>query len=154
VSDALGLLDITSTLGRFFRAVDAQDWGVVTTALAETVTTDYTSVFGGVPEQLSREELVTRWRGLLPGFDATQHLVGPPVVLGTPDGAWVRVGCNVRGYHHLESRTWMVAGWYTVALDGDAAASGSWRIAGIALAMSYETGDRGLVARAQQRSPG
>ena len=44
---------------------------------------------------------------MLPGFDATQHFIGP--LIETADD---RYECNVRGYHHLDDETWMVAGWY------------------------------------------
>ncbi len=109
-------------------------------------------VFGGSPEAVSRDELVTRWRGLLPGFDATQHLLGPAVGLDRPGGGRALVGCNVRGYHHLDGQTWMVAGWYTLALTAGRSDPASWRITGIGLARSYETGSRELVAQAQARA--
>jgi len=130
---------------RFFRAVDTRDWDQVLAAMTEHPRLDYTSLFGGEPEDLASSEVIERWRGLLPGFDATMHLLGPLVHEGDT------VECNVRGYHHLGNDTWMVAGWYTLLLvDGDEGPV----IAGIRLLVSYETGSRDLVDRAQERASG
>jgi SnoaL-like domain len=129
------------TIPLFFRAVDRRDWAAVAGGLADEVTVDYTSVFGGVVETLPGHGLVARWQGMLPGFDATQHFLGPPVA--TDPGV---VECNVRGYHHLEGEVWMVAGWYRLVMqDGD-------RIGGITLTTTYETGDRALVEKARARA--
>jgi SnoaL-like protein len=123
----------------FFHAVDDRDWPAVRAGLAEEVATDYTSLFGGEPERLAADALVERWRGLLPGFDATQHLLGPLVPSGTT------VECNVRGYHHLDGRTWMVAGRYTLTLHGE-------KVAGIVLHTAYQEGDKSLVEEATARA--
>lgn len=138
--------DALSTVIRFFRAVDAREWDVVTALLADVVASDYTSLFAGEPESVSGAELATRWQALLPGFDATQHFLGPLLVSG-PD----TVECNVRGYHVLGDEVWMVAGWYVLTVErGEGAAP--VRISGITLVSSYETGPRELVERAQQRA--
>jgi hypothetical protein len=65
-------------------AVDTLDWDGVLAVLAPEVRLDYTSLWGGAAETVAAGEVVTRWRGLLPGFDATQHLTGP--VLVSDDG--------------------------------------------------------------------
>lgn len=136
--------DARLAVGRFFRAVDTRDWDTVARLLADEVDLDYTSVFGGEPERVAGPELVARWRGLLPGFDATQHFVAP--LLATAEDV---LEGNVRGYHHLDGDTWMVAGWYRITLS---ATPGGGRIAGITLTEAYETGSRDLVERAQQRA--
>ena len=136
-----------AALLRFFRAIDERAWDDLATLLAERVTLDYVSVFGGQVETLAREEVLARWRGLLPGFDATQHFVAALVDL---DGDGVLEG-NVRGYHHLDGDTWMVAGWYRLTV---AESKVGPQVAGIVLTLGYETGSRELVERAQQRAGG
>ncbi|PZF82041.1 nuclear transport factor 2 family protein [Jiangella anatolica] len=125
-------------------AVDTLDWDTVEATLAAEVELDYTSLWGGSAETVPGPEVVARWRGLLPGFDATQHLTGP--VLVHPGG---RRTTTVRGYHHLadgDSRsTWMVAGWYDIRVDD------AGRVAAITLHTSYEEGDRALVEAATAR---
>ena len=132
-----------AAIHRFFRAVDARDWETVAAGLTDQVQLDYTSLFDGDPEVLSGAEVVARWQGLLPGFDATMHLLGPALHHGET------TQCNVRGYHHLDGQTWVVAGWYTLTLNSS---ERDPLLAGITLDVSYEEGDRGLVERAQARA--
>jgi hypothetical protein len=110
----------------------------------------YTSLFGGAPERLAAGTLVTRWQGLLPGFDGTQHLLGPLVITPTGDDD-ATVACNVRGYHHLNGSTWLVAGRYSLTLRR---AGENWRVAGIVLRTTYEEGDRSLAEQATARAAG
>lgn len=131
-------------------AVDLLDWDGVLAVLDDQVRLDYTSLWGGSAETVAATEVVTRWQGLLPGFDTTQHLTGP--VLVSPDGDGVRCTTTVRGYHHVvdgdQQATWMIAGWYDIRVrqvpDG-------WRIAAITLHATYEEGDRALTEAATAR---
>jgi SnoaL-like protein len=132
-------------------AIDRLDWTAVRAAFASTVTVDYTSLFGGSVETLAADGLLERWRGLLPGFEATQHLIGPVIVTGT-GGDTAVAETQVRGYHHVPGAgggaSWMAAGRYRFAMrrgeDG-------WRIAGLTLELAYQEGNRGLPAIAQSR---
>ncbi|HEY8525291.1 MAG TPA: nuclear transport factor 2 family protein [Acidimicrobiales bacterium] len=140
----------TDVATRLLLAVDTLDWDGVAAALAPTVTTDYTSLWGGEPETLAAGELIGRWRELLTGFDATQHLTGP-VVVTSADGDRATCATTVRGYHHVAGAgggTWMCAGRYEMGL---ARTSGGWRVAAITLHVAYEDGDRGLVDVARSR---
>ena len=132
---------------RFFHAIDDRAWPAVRAGLTDEVSSDYTSLFGGAPERLAADALVTRWQRLLPGFDGTQHLLGPLVIEPTGDDA--TVACNVRAYHHLGGSTWLVAGRYLLTLHR---ADGTWRVAGIVLHTTYEEGDRSLTGQASARA--
>jgi hypothetical protein len=134
---------------RFFHAVDDRDWRAVRAGLTDEVHADYSSLSGGGPEQLAADALIARWQGLLPGFDGTQHLLGPPAITVAGDDATVDV--NVRGYHHLDGSTWLVAGRYTLTLRREA---GAWRVAGIVLRTTYQEGDRSLAEQATARAAG
>lgn len=160
----------TETVVRFFHDVDRHDWAAVRAGLSDVVDTDYTSLFGGAPEQLPADDLVARWRGLIPGFDITQHLLGP-VVLSADDAGGAddndpggkderRLEANVRAHHRLAgagleagvgagAEEWMVAGRYAITARRDGPV---WRVAAITLHTSYETGDRALVEQASARA--
>lgn len=138
--------DTLLAIGRFFRAVDCRDWDAVVGLLADKVSVDYTSVFGGEPETVSGPELVTRWKGLLPGFDATQHFLAQ--LLPGGDG---QLECNVRGHHYLDGEEWMVAGWYQLTVTGGRDDQ-PVRLSGITITRSHETGSRDLLTRAQERA--
>jgi SnoaL-like domain len=71
---------VSDVLARFLLALDDHDWDGVTAALGETVRRDYTSLFGGEPDDLSGAALTAEWRGVLAGLDGHQHLLGMPAV--------------------------------------------------------------------------
>src|SRR5690606_21873398 len=93
---------VTAAVSDLLFAIDDLDWEGVRNALADEVTIDYTSLWGGELEHLAASELVARWQGLLPGFDATQHLTGPIVVRQAGEGR-VTATTTVRGYHVVET---------------------------------------------------
>ncbi|EQD78505.1 hypothetical protein B1B_00687, partial [mine drainage metagenome] len=70
-------LAVADAFTGLLHAIDALEWPRVRSALADRVATDYTSLFGGSPAERTADELIRVWEGLLPGFDATQHLTGP-----------------------------------------------------------------------------
>lgn len=95
-------------LVRLVHSVDRLDWRGARETFADELTVDYTSLSGGEVERLPADDLLSRWRELLPGFDATQHLLGPVRVTAGADEA--RVDAHVRGYHHLAGPTGVQCG--------------------------------------------
>jgi len=120
-------------------AIDTLDWTGVRAALADELTTDYTSLFGGSPQQQTGDELVEQWQALLPGFTATQHLLGPVRVSGSSARA------HVRASHRVDDARWVVAGHYRATLSADG------RISALVLDTYYQDGDLELPAAAQER---
>lgn len=155
-------------LTRLLHAADALDWAGVSAALAGEVLVDYTSLAGGEPETLSADDLIARWQGLLPGFDATQHLTGP-VVLTDDGGPGVRADTHLTAYHHVAgadggqtkqvqtepaqtkpaqtepAQTWVLHGHYTARLVGG-------RIAALTLTVFYQEGNLDLPRIATERA--
>jgi hypothetical protein len=120
-------------------AIDTLDWDGVRAVLADELTTDYTSLFGGSVQQQTGDELVEQWQALLPGFTATQHLLGPVRVSGSSARA------HVRACHCLDDARWIVAGHYRATLTDDG------RISALVLDTYYQDGDPELPAAAQKR---
>jgi hypothetical protein len=161
-------------------AIDELDWPGVRRAFADRVRVDYESLSGAAPAEVEADALIESWRGLLPGFDATQHITGPVVVDDTgPDEALART--SVRGYHWIAGEEWMVAGRYTMTLrrvidlplraSGSASVHGSdetrrrfgevaesvgvrgdWRIISITLTVARQTGVLSLPDTARERA--
>ncbi|MGH7717512.1 MAG: nuclear transport factor 2 family protein [Gemmatimonadaceae bacterium] len=75
---------------RLVHDADARDWPAVRARFADTVDVDYTSLAGGEPARMPADQLVAAWRALLPGFHATQHLLGPVIVELDGDHATAR----------------------------------------------------------------
>ena len=143
--------EIQDAIATMLGAIDRLDWGTARAAFAPTVTVDYTSLFGGTAETLSAETLLERWRRLLPGFEATQHLIGPVIVTGD-GGPAATAEAQVRGYHYVSGAQggpmWMAAGRYRFAMERR---DGEWRIGAITLHLAYQEGNRGLPETAQAR---
>ena len=138
-------------LTSLLQAVDDLDWPSVRECLADELCTDYSELFGGEAETLSADELVKRWQGLLPGFDATQHLLGTGLLEEHEGGLTVRT--HVRAYHRIADAdggaVWGVHGHYVVPLERESA---GWKIAGITLRLFYQEGNTGLPALAGERA--
>jgi len=120
--------------------------------VAPVVAIDYTSPFGGSAEKLAVDALLDRWRALLPGFDVTQHLIGPLIVTERSEQT-ATAEAQVRGYHRVSGAdggpVWMVGGRYRFAMERRDA---QWRIGGITLELAYQEGNLGLPAIAQSRA--
>ena len=143
--------DPAAVLTRLLHAVDDLDWDEVRACFTDELRIDYTELFVGEPETLPADELIERWKGVMPGFDATQHMTGP-CLLQERDGGLV-VQTHVRGYHTIGSGdgavTWAVHGHYVVPLER---AADGWRIGGITLRVFYQEGDTDLPAKAAERA--
>lgn len=148
MNDSIAISDLITGM---LHAIDALDWPGVRAAFADTVRVDYTSLAGGAPATVSADQLMATWQGLLPGFDATQHLIGP--VRCTIDGVNAEAHTHVRGYHRIADApggpVWMVAGHYTFAL---VRAENSWRIEAMTLLVFYQEGNLALPQAAAQRA--
>lgn len=136
-----------ATVAAMTALVDIQDWNGLARCFADRLTLDYTSLWGGEAQEVSRDELLGQWQGLLPGFDATCHELGPVAVSVQGDRA--DAGAPVSGTHLLDGKAWIVEGRYSCRL---LRVSGQWRIASLAYANEHETGDRALVEEAKKRA--
>jgi fermentation-respiration switch protein FrsA (DUF1100 family) len=138
---------IDDTIAGLLDAVDRRDWARIRTALADEVRTDYTSLFGGSPRTQAADELIGSWRALLPGFDGTQHLIGP--VLADVSGDAARARCAVTAVHRLGRDHWTPSGHYAIELKRAGAA---WRIDSLTYHNLFVSGDETLPEKAQKRA--
>jgi hypothetical protein len=149
--DVQARLEISDTVTSLLHGVDTLDWTRVRGALTDEVRIDYTSLFGGSPARIAADQLIVNWRALLPGFDATQHIIGPVIVRQAGERAEAET--TVRGYHRVKGADggdiWMVAGRYDMQLEQS---GGRWRIAAITLSTYYQEGNLALPAVAQGRA--
>lgn len=128
--------------------VDLQDWDRLERCFADRLTVDYTSLWGGEPQEMGRGELLEQWKGLLPGFDATQHELGPISVYVEGDEA--RADAPVSGTHLLDGSAWMVEGRYHCRLLREA--DDDWRNVSLTYLNESESGDRALTTNAKARA--
>lgn len=139
-ADRLEIAEAVAGVGLY---ADLRDWARVERLLAPEVTTDYVSLFGGTVSTTEASALVAQWRSVLPGFDATQHLISNLSIQG--DGDHAQVTSHVRATHWLGERSWTVGGVYTHRLIRR---EGGWRVDFIRLHRLYEEGDREILSLA------
>jgi hypothetical protein len=138
--------EAADAVARFLLALDDHQWARVEAALDETVSRDYTSLFGGEPDAIAGSALVAEWREFVAGLDSHQHLTGPVVV--EVDGEEASGDVHVIATHVLEGdpgSPWVVGGTYRFALRRR---EERWRIAAIKLDTRWQTGDAAILQRA------
>jgi hypothetical protein len=127
--------------------IDMRNFDAVEPLFADPVVIDYTSLWGGEPSRMSPGELMTAWRGIVPGFDATWHEITNLKVQVTGDTA--KASSNVDGRHWLGEQVWRPIGRYDFRL---ARQDGRWRVTHMTLTVTREEGDRALVDQARARA--
>ena len=126
--------------------IDSKRWSELRALYADDVRTDYTSLFGGTPQEQSGDALIAGWRGVLEKVK-TQHVLGPIVVELAGTKATAR--CHVRAMHVAPGapggEQWEVLGHYVFVLQNGPS---SWRITDMTLETLLQTGNTKLLAEA------
>jgi hypothetical protein len=134
---------IETTVANVSHFIDHKQWRELRGLYADTVQTDYTSLFGGEVQTQPGDALIEAWRKLLTPI-VTQHLLGPITV--ELNGASATAHCHVRGYHHAGGipggEEWMVAGHYVFQLTKTGP---MWTISSMKLEAFYQTGNTKLL---------
>lgn len=140
--------EITRSITDIAAGADRHDWVRVRGAFAETVSVDYTSLWGGDPATQPADELVAGWSKFLPGFDITHHMVTNHSVLSSEEGKAV-AEADFTATHRIGEGFWTLGGRYRYEL---VQAEGRWLVTSLTMTALWETGDRGLVALAGERA--
>lgn len=145
--------EIANVIGSLSVHVDARRWDELLRLFAAEVRVDYTSLFGGEVQVLSRNSLIGQWRQLLPGFSQTSHIIGTPFIFG--DGDRARGMASVVAFHLLDDPAlagndqWIAGGCYEFEFHK---INGQWRITSLTLARGWSRGNQELLGRARQRA--
>jgi hypothetical protein len=137
------MLAVQAVVTRVAHTIDSKRWAELRALFADTVQTDYTSLFGGEIQEQRADDLMAAWQNLL-GSVVTQHFLGP-IEVGVA-GQVARAECHVRG-HHLKKGAaggdeWMVAGHYVFELQRSAS---GWAIRKMKLETLHQTGNLTLL---------
>ena len=89
-------------------AVDRAAYDLAEAAFAPEIVIDYTSLWGGEPTTMTPSALMDAWRGIVPGFDATWHELGPVPV--TVEGDTAEASAFVDGRHWIGEELWRPEG--------------------------------------------
>jgi len=145
--------DIEDNIGALAVHVDARRWDQILELFAPDVAVDYTSLFGGEPQSLTREQLVDGWRRLLPGFTQTTHVIGCPTIVVSGNSA--QASASVVAWHFIKdpglkgNELWLVGGCYEMTFGK---MGGAWRIAKLTLARAWAEGNPDLPRLAGERA--
>lgn len=148
--DRAAIIDTINAIGIY---ADKKDWEKLEEQFAEQVLIDYTSLFGGEPVTLKKEELLDSWKTILPGFDATMHQITCHQVEITFE--YAKCISSVRGFHLLENdqgdNYWDVIGFYEHMLEKR---DSSWKVTGMKLDVTMVLGNKELPEIARNRASG
>lgn len=138
------------TVIRLFNATDQRDWNAVKETFSTKVLLDYSSMTGNPATDLSPEQIVAAWQGILPGFEYTHHQLGNFET--TIDRDKATVFCYGTADHYLSDKDgnlWTVVGSYDFDLLKDS--SGTWKIAGMKFNFKYQYGNTVLPQKAMNK---
>lgn len=141
-------VEIVEAITSIAAGSDRHDWGRVRSAMADEITTDYTSLFGGKPVTQPADDLVKSWAGFLPGFDSTHHMVtNHTVTSAAADTATAEA--DFTATHRIGDALWVLGGRYSYRLNRSDA---DWIVTSMSMQALWETGDRAtLIGRALER---
>ena len=142
--------EISRSITDIAAGADRHDWTRVRGAFADTVTTDYTSLWGGDPVTQPADALVAGWSKFLPGFDATHHMVTNHAITSVDQTA-ATAEADFTATHRIDDRLWTLGGRYSYALKRS---DDRWLVTSMTMTALWETGDRGLVGIAGERAAG
>ena len=94
-------------------------------------------------------ELMTGWRSIVPGFDATWHQLSDVTASVTHDTATATA--FVDGRHWIGDQLWLPVGnyfWDLQKIDGN------WRVTRMEFAIALEIGDRAVATLATECAAG
>ena len=140
--------EISRTITDIAAGADRHDWPRVRAAFSDTVTTDYSSLWGGDPVTQPADDLVAGWAGFLPGFEVTHHMVTNHSVTSETETS-ATAEADFTATHRIDDVLWVLGGRYSYALEKS---KGRWVVTAMTMTALWETGDRGLVARASERA--
>ena len=139
---------IRSNIGGFAALADQGAFEYLGRLFAPELSVDYTSLFGGEPQTVSRKELMQQWAGFLPGFDATFHELGTMNV--EIDQREAKATVDFTASHWLgEEGFWAISGQYEFSL---VKAGDNWQINSVTLNAKGEEGSRDVLAEAHKHA--
>ncbi|WP_346752780.1 nuclear transport factor 2 family protein [Splendidivirga corallicola] len=141
------MTDPKKTVIGLFIATDQKDWEQVEKSFHQEVLLDYSSMNGNPASKLSPEQIISAWKGILPGFEHTHHQLGN--FISSVDGNKAEVFCYGTASHYLsdkEGSLWLVVGTYDFELEQ--LANGSWKITSMKFNFKYQDGNTSLPQKA------
>lgn len=145
--DLLDRAGIGDLIHAYAHNIDRRDWRRYRSIFADRIDIDFFG-WAGIRETVDADAWVATVKATLAPFDATQHTMSNLLVTLDGDTAICVVSMTAR--HVLGSEVQVLGGYYT---DRFVRTPGGWKIAGCALTITWEEGDRALFERAAAIGP-
>jgi hypothetical protein len=144
--------EILEMIASFAQRADRRDWEGLVGCFTEMVDRDYSSLTGSGPDRLpARKLVVEEWAPVLGALDATQHLIGLPVV--SSDGESATATAHFQAQHVLGNTDggdwWTLGGRYDCEMRRE---TGGWRISGVTMTALWSEGNQRVMSRAAESS--
>lgn len=147
IESAADRLAVIETCTRMAWHADQREWDALREVFTDEVRLDYTSLQGGEPATVSRDQLVESWAGLLGKLQATQHLLTNHLVTVSEDTA----SCTAafQATHLLPNAhgdpIWTLGGSYRFELVRNGP---TWRISAVTMAATWASGNQQIMSLA------
>jgi len=141
IQDRLDVIDICT---RMAWHTDRRQWDALAEVFADKVMLDYTSLSGGVPGQVGRDELVGSWQQLIGAMTATQHLLSNHLVTVNGDVAECTAQFQATHLANMapDEDRWVLGGHYWF---GMIRVSGQWQISALTMTVSWSSGNQAIL---------
>jgi len=140
-------LEVIETCTRMAHHADRREWDRLVEIFADEVRLDYTSLQGGEPATVAREQLVDGWREALGGLAATQHLITNHLV--EVDGARAVCLADFQATHLYPNPhgdpSWTLGGRYRFEL---CRLGSAWRLAALTMTAVWARGNQQIMSLA------
>lgn len=134
---------IINVITNIFEGADGRNWEKVKSSFADNVLLDYYSMNGSPAVVLTSNDIITAWKGFLPGFDFTHHYV-TNFEIEQSDGI-TKTHFAGKADHFIDGKSWTVEGTYDLELivsDDNA------RVTKFKFNLQKQSGDTGLPQKA------
>ena len=130
--------------------IDSRDWTLFRSIFADELEMDFSSFSGSPAATLSAEAWVAGCQALLPGFDATQHVLTNFMINVAGETATARVYMQAEHFiaNAAGDNSHTLGGYYMHRLRRTGA---GWKIHGTTLTVLWNRGNRHVYELARQR---
>lgn len=137
---------VNTRVTELFVATDNRNWEKVVRIFAPKVILDYSSMNGNPPSELTPNQIIEAWKGILPGFESTHHQLGNFIT--EINGNKASLFCYGTATHYLtdeKGNLWTVVGSYNFDLEK---MNNQWRVTSMKFNFKYQDGNTSLPEKA------
>ena len=151
LADLLDRAAIADLVHGYANAIDRRDWAMYRSIFADQIDVDFFT-WAGIRERYAADAWVAAVKDTLACFDSTQHTMSNLAISLAGDEAICVASMTARHNLIVDGRRefQILGGYYT---DRMVRLRDGWKIAGCALMITWEEGDRGLFEKAHAMGP-